>query len=74
MNRYSLSRCLRRVRSDAWFEKGHGQGNWNELDIKRAVMAVTVNHMSQKKAANMCNIPRETLRRHLKKLSNQLIL
>lgn len=49
-------------------KKGHSQGNWNELDLKRAVMAVTVNKMSQKKAATTYNIPRETLRRHLKKL------
>ena len=52
-------------------KKGHAQGNWDEVDLKRAVMAVQVNRMSQKKAAHMYSIPRETLRRHLKKLGKQ---
>jgi len=63
------------MNKDVLFKKGQVQGNWNELDLKRAVKAVKVNHISQnhiitEEGCTHVQHPRETLSRHLKKLSN----
>jgi helix-turn-helix, Psq domain len=50
--------------------KGHRQGAWDVSTLKLAVHAVNVDKMSEKSAAKRHGIPRETLRRHLKKVAN----
>jgi predicted DNA-binding protein (UPF0251 family) len=47
--------------------KGHKQGDWNEMSMKSAVNAVLVNRMSEKHAAEIHNVSRQTLRRHINK-------
>ena len=52
--------------------KGHKQGDWDEDAMKTAVHAVLVNGVSQKRAAVMHSVPRQTLRRHLKNAQDGL--
>lgn len=50
-------------------KKEHKQGDWDEAAMKRAVHAVLVNGLSQKRAAREHGVPRQTLRRHLEKVA-----
>jgi len=48
------------------------KGLWKEEDLRRAVKNVVVDKMSKKRAARLNNVPRPTLIRHLKKVSQGL--
>lgn len=54
-------------------KKRHNQGNWDVSAMKNAVYSVSIRKMSVKSAAKQHGIPRETLRRHLKKVANGLM-
>jgi hypothetical protein len=53
--------------------KGHREGGWYETVMKAAVHAVLVNGVSQKRASEMHNIPRQTWRRHVKNAQDGLV-
>lgn len=50
--------------------EGEGRGEWSEDDMKHAVAAVLENKMSERAASKRFNVPRSTLQRKIKALSD----
>lgn len=50
--------------------EGEGRGEWSEDDMKHAVSAVLENKMSERAASKRFNVPRSTLQRKIKALSD----
>lgn len=50
--------------------EGEGRGEWSEDNMKNAVASVLENKLPEKAASDRYHVPRSTLQRKLKALSN----